>query len=99
MTNAVAIRDDDDPLAALVLGWLSGKRSVHTRRAYGRDIAAWVRWCGQGDTDPLAATEPVLSGWARRMEADGLAASTIARKLAAVSSFYAWLVRSGHATS
>lgn len=86
-----------DPLAGLVLGWLAGKRSVHTRRAYGRDIAGWLCWCAEHGTDPLGAAEPLAAAWARRLEAEGLAASTVGRKLAAVSSFYVWLVRNGHA--
>jgi integrase/recombinase XerD len=86
-----------DPVAALVLGWLAGKRSVHTRRAYGRDIAGWLAWCAGQDVDPLSAAEPHAAGWARRLEAEGLAAATVGRKLAAVSSWYAWLVRNGHA--
>jgi len=86
-----------DPLGALVLGWLAGKRSVHTRRAYGRDIAGWLSWCAAQGAGPLSAAEPHAAGWARRMEADGLAAATVGRRLAAVSSWYAWLARNGHA--
>ena len=86
-----------DRLRALVLGWLAGKRSVHTRRAYARDLAGWLAWCTGHDADPLNATEPLAAGWARRLEADGLAASTVARKLAAASSWYDWLAHGGHA--
>jgi hypothetical protein len=47
MTGVIAeFGEDTDPLAALVLGWLAGKRSVHTRRAYDRDIAGWLERCG-----------------------------------------------------
>lgn len=81
-----------DP-AALVLAWLAGKRSVHTRRAYGRDLVGWLTWCANNDTDPLGAVETHAAGWARRMESDGLAATTIARKLSAASSWYSWLLR------
>jgi len=74
-------------MAALVLGWLAGQRSVHTRRAYGRDIAGWLGWCAGQGVDPLSAAEPDAAGWARRLEAEGLAAATVGRKLAAVSSW------------
>ena len=98
MTTALpAVRDDADPITALVLGWLAGKRSIHTRRAYGRDIAGWLAWCTEHGSGPLAAAEPLVAGWARRLEADGMAPATVGRKLAAVSSFYAWLVRNGNA--
>jgi site-specific recombinase XerD len=98
MTGTIAeLGEDTDPLGALVLGWLAGKRSVHTRRAYGRDIAGWLTWCAEHGTDPLTAAEPLAAGWARRMEADGLTAATVGRKLAAASSWYDWLTRCGHA--
>jgi site-specific recombinase XerD len=86
-----------DPLRELVLGWLAGKRSVHTRRAYARDLAGWLDWCADHDADPLGAAEPLAASWARHLEADSLAASTVARKLAAASSWYDWLTRGGRA--
>jgi integrase/recombinase XerD len=102
-TMLPAVRDGSqaasDPLAALVLGWLAGKRSIHTRRAYGRDIAAWLSWCAEHGTDPLTASEPDAAGWARHMDAASLAGTTVARKLAAASSWYIWLNRNGHASS
>ena len=102
MTSALPAVPEDrdtaaDPVAALVLGWLAGKRSVHTRRAYGRDIAGWLAWCAAQGIDPLSAAEPYAARWARRLESEGLAASTVGRKLAAVSSWYTWLIRTGHA--
>jgi integrase/recombinase XerD len=80
-------------LRDLVLDWLATKRSVHTRRAYASDLAEWLSWCDGRGADPLGATEALTAGWARRMEADGLAASTVARRLSSVSSWYTWLVR------
>ena len=55
-----------DPLAALVLGWLAGQRSVHTRRAYGRDIAGWLAWCAGYGIEPLFAIRPDAGGWRPR---------------------------------
>ena len=58
--------EDTDPPAALVLGWLAGKRSVHTRRAYDRDIAG----CSSGAV-PGPGRAPVPSnGPARNIKAD-----------------------------
>ena len=95
-----AVPDDDETepgrLRALVLCWLITKKSVHTRRAYGRDLDAWIEWCHSHGADPVAAAEAVVAGWARSMEAESLAASTVARKLSCVSSWYTWLVRNGH---
>lgn len=83
-------------LPPLVLGWLAGQRSVHTRKAYLRDITGWLGWLAEHDTDPLAVTEPDTAYWARHLEAAGLSASTVARKLSAMSSWYQWLARNGH---
>jgi integrase/recombinase XerD len=90
---------ETDELRALVLAWLATKRSVHTRRAYGSDLAEWLSWCDASSAAPLAATETLIAGWARRMEAQSLAASTVARRLSCVSSWYSWLVRNGHVTA
>lgn len=86
----------DHALPPLVLGWLAGQRSVHTRKAYLRDIADWLGWLAGHGTDPLAVTEPDTAYWARHLEATGLTASTVARKISAMSSWYRWLVRNGH---
>ena len=83
-------------LPPLVLGWIAGLRSVHTRKAYLRDITDWLGWLADHGTDPLAVTEPDTAYWARHLEAGGLSASTVARKLSAMSSWYQWLVRNGH---
>ncbi|HUZ25544.1 MAG TPA: tyrosine-type recombinase/integrase [Streptosporangiaceae bacterium] len=88
--------DGADDLRTLVLGWLATKRSVHTRRAYASDLAEWLTWCDSRGAGPLAATEALAAGWARHLEARGLAASTVARRLSCVSSWYSWLVRGGH---
>ena len=97
--NLPAVLDDgpDDPLPPLVLGWIAGKRSVHTRQAYARDIAGWLGWCAEYGIDPLEATEPEYAGFARRLEASGCTLSTAARKMSVVSSWYKWLIRNGHA--
>lgn len=84
------------PLPTLVLGWIAGLRSVHTRKAYLRDITDWLSWLADHGTDPLAVTEPDTAYWARHLEAGGLSSSTVARKLSAMSSWYQWLVRNGH---
>jgi integrase/recombinase XerD len=87
-----------DPIQALVFGWVAGKRSVHTRLAYARDAAEWLGWCAEHGIAPLTAREPDVAMWARRLDADGSPA-TAARKLAAMSSWYTWLVRNGHVTA
>jgi len=102
-STALAVPGDGaaepDRVRTLALSWLATKRSVHTRRAYGGDLSEWIGWCRSRGTDPLGAGEAVLAGWARSMDGGPLAASTVARRLSCVSSWYAWLVRGGHATA
>jgi site-specific recombinase XerD len=57
----------------------------------------WLSWCRAAGLDPVggAILEEHVGAWARTLEGAGLAPSTVARKLASVSSWYAWLTRSG----
>jgi integrase/recombinase XerD len=52
----------------------------------------WLPFCAALGIDPLAAQREHVDLWARGMEAAGLSEASIARKLAAVSSWYAWLI-------
>jgi integrase/recombinase XerD len=88
----------DDPLGALVYGWIANQRSVHTRNAYRLDITGWLEFCAERGLWPLAAGRTDVALWARRLQASGCAASTAARKLSSVSSWYAWLLDGGHVT-
>jgi integrase/recombinase XerD len=56
----------------------------------------WLTWCAALGADPLDATEDHVALWTRGMESAGLSQATIARKLSAVSSWYAWLKKRGH---
>lgn len=59
---------------------------------------SWLGWCGLLGAEPVSGViEDHAATWARHMEAVGLAPATIARRLAAVSSWYKWLIRNGHA--
>jgi integrase/recombinase XerD len=82
----------DDPVRRLVAGWLLGFASPNTRRSYAGDLARWLAFCADHDLDPLAARRPHIDGWARALETAGLKPRTVARRLAAVSSWYGFLV-------
>ena len=61
---------------------------------------AWLPYCEAFGVDPLGGvSEEHVALWARGMEAAGLSPATVARKIAAVSSWYAWLKRHGHAAA
>lgn len=75
-------------LRGLVTAWLGSYASANTRQAYARDLGAWISWCEDRSVDPLAALRPHVDAYARHLEADGLAPTTRARRLAALSAFY-----------
>jgi site-specific recombinase XerD len=86
-----------DEIGALVGAWLIGFASPNTRRAYARDIGAWLAWCQTSAVPPRAARREHVDAWLRMQEMSGAAASSRARRLAAVASWYGWLVAEGHA--
>jgi integrase/recombinase XerD len=56
----------------------------------------WLTYCTSLGIDPLGGVRQEHVGlWARMMETAGLSAPTVARKLAAVSSWYTWLKKRG----
>lgn len=81
-----------DPLDPLVAGWLLGFSSPNTRSAYRRDLAGWLEFCATAGVEPLQARRSHVDAWARTLEAKGAGPATVARKLAAVSSWYRYLL-------
>ncbi|WP_171064504.1 tyrosine-type recombinase/integrase [Actinomadura soli] len=81
-------------LQATAVWLVSGRReSDHTRAAYVRDVGWWVAWCAAVGVD---AAEPPTSAadlYMAELAASGLARATIGRRVAAVSSWYTYLVR------
>src|ERR1044071_147070 len=74
--------------------WLLNRRlSEHTRAAYRRDVAGWLAWCAGRGVDPLRASFLDVNAYARGLESQSLAASTVARKLSGLSSWYDFLVK------
>ncbi|MFG2040211.1 tyrosine-type recombinase/integrase [Dactylosporangium sp. NPDC048998] len=81
--------------------WLANRRlSAHTRAAYRRDVHQYLAWCAGRDLDPLRASFLHVNAYARDLEStvDGrtgkvLAPASVARKLSALSSWYAFLAR------
>lgn len=91
-----AVRPD---LPTLAGAWLASLRSSNTRDAYRADLDAWLAFLAGHDLDALAVSRPVVDAWRLAMETEPnprtgrpLAASTVARRLAAVSSFYEYAV-------
>jgi integrase/recombinase XerD len=74
-----------DPEVESFLLLLAARRAPRTVDAYRRDLAGLAAWRNGAVAD---ATEEELERWLASMRADGLAATTIARRTAAVRSFY-----------
>ena len=95
-------------MTLLVLGWLAAKRSENTRTAYARDIGitpprrpsrapSWLAWCREQGVHPVTGVTVLhVARYARQLETAGLSPASAARKLAAISSWYAWLALRGH---
>jgi integrase/recombinase XerD len=79
--------------------WLSKQKSARTRRAYRLDVQHFMRTLAIVRPEELRqADHKAVISWERYMrETERAAASTIRRRLAALSSLYKHLVRHGHA--
>lgn len=69
----------------LVSAWLTGLRSARTRRAYAADVVAWLAWLARRETDVLAAGRVHVDLWAATQLDAGAAASSVRRRLSALS--------------
>lgn len=75
--------------------WLLGFGNEGTREAYRRDLAQWAEFVERLDVDVLDARRGHVEAFARSLEADGRGRATVARKLAALSSFYRYALDEG----
>lgn len=60
-----------------------------TRLAYGRDLAAFAKWCLEGEIHPTAVSPKTIRRYVAHLSESRLAPSTVARKLAAVRGLFA----------
>lgn len=98
--------DEPDPLMQMTAAWLIAQKSPNTRAAYRRDVTgigttgepartqtpAWLPWCDLYDLQPLQARRMHVDAFRLALEAAGCSPRTVARKLAAVSSWYDYLL-------
>lgn len=73
--------------------------SENTVRAYATDLAALLAWAERTDRHLLEIDYRTLRGFLGEMDRARYSRRTIARRLAAVRSFYRFLVSTGHATA
>ncbi len=79
--------------------WLASQKSARTRRAYKLDVAHFIKTLGITTPDILRQVDHhAVIAWERIMRREqGAAASTVRRRLAALSSLFKHLVRHGAA--
>lgn len=83
----------DELLARLTRAWLARYESAHTRKAYERDLRGWLTWCAERELHPLSARMMDADQWLAGQREAGAARRSIARRLSAVASWYAYLIR------
>jgi integrase/recombinase XerD len=72
--------------------WFANIRNENTRRAYRKDVQEFAEFLGLAGSDEFRlVTRAHIIAWRKEMETRELAASTIRRKLAAVSALFAYL--------
>lgn len=76
---------------ALGAEFLETLRSENTRQAYRRDLEDWLHYCALRQIEPLRAVRADIRDWQQQKESE-LSAATVARKTAAVRSFYRYLL-------
>jgi integrase/recombinase XerD len=88
--SAVAAPHQSDPAVEGFLALATARLAPRTVEAYRRDLAhlsGWLDRSGLGHS-PADASPDDLSAYVAQLRADGLAPTTIARRLAAVRSFF-----------
>ena len=71
--------------------------SVNTRQAYERDLRLFCKTLGFKNSDALVnVSREQINGYMTQLKEKGLAAATIARKLAAIKAFYRFMTAEGY---
>lgn len=86
----VTKREQSDPAVEGFLALAAARLAPRTVEAYRRDLAQLTEWLersGSGRSPADASTDD-LAAYVAQLRADGLAATTVARRLAAVRSFF-----------
>jgi integrase/recombinase XerD len=73
--------------------------SPQTVRAYSADLARYLEWAERTGVDPLSLTHRQMRSYLAEMDRAGYARRTIARRLSAVRSFFAFAVTEGMVSS
>lgn len=79
---------------ALATKFADSRKSDHTKKAYRLDLGVWLGWCRAAGLDPLGDVRHAdVLDWLRWLDGRDGAEATKARRLAAVGSWYRYLLR------
>ena len=70
--------------------------SANTREAYGRDLRRFLDYAGARHVDALDVDLPLLEDYVQHLFEAGIAASSMARMISSVRSFYRYLQIDGY---
>lgn len=80
------------------LGWLAAERgrSANTLAAYRRDLTGYCAWLGEQATDVQRVMPADVDRFVDHRRAGGVAASSLARQMAAIRTFHRFMVSESH---
>lgn len=80
------------------LGWLAAERgrSANTLAAYRRDLTGYCAWLGEQATDVQRVAPADVDRFVDHRRAGGVAASSLARQMAAIRTFHRFMVSENH---
>lgn len=73
--------------------------SPNTVRAYSADLQRYLEWAGRNGIDPIGLNHRQMRRYLAELDRAGYARRTVARRLSAIRSFFAFLVGEGLAPS
>jgi integrase len=73
--------------------FLTDTKSPHTRRAYAAALGKLEAWASREKVNPMAMTAAQADSFIRYLKAEGRAAASVRRDIAAVSAFFTFLER------
>ncbi len=99
MSIATELSTFDDPTGRrgllVMAGFLAGYGAA-TRNSYATDLRIYAHWRAEFGLGLFEVQRSHLELFGRSMEAHGLMASTVARRLSTLASFYRYCEQEGH---
>lgn len=95
ITTAAVGTLEGQPVDAVAGAWMLSLRAEHTRAAYRADLTEYLTHLDALGLHVFGAPRAAVDLWIDQMTTAGLAATTVARRLSAVRSFYRYAVDTG----